>query len=71
MRVVEYNPELLDKRRILAITKADFIDPELQKEMEQDLPDVPGVFISAVTGYGIPRLKDMIWNALEGSMLER
>jgi GTPase len=67
----EYNPELLDKRRILAITKADFIDPELQKEMEQDLPDVPGVFISAVTGYGIPRLKDMIWNALEGSMLER
>lgn len=56
-----YNPELLDKQRLLALTKSDLIDRELMKEMETDLPEVPHVFISSVTGLGIQKLKDMIW----------
>lgn len=66
----QYNPELLDKRQLLAISKSDMIDQELQKEMERELPQVPHVFISAVTGMGIPQLKDLIWNELDKSMLE-
>lgn len=67
----QFNPELLDKKRLLAISKTDFLDEELRSELEKDLPDVPHVFISSVTGYGIPQLKDMIWKELETSMLER
>lgn len=67
----QFNPELLDKKRLLAITKTDFLDEELRSELEKDLPDVPYVFISSVTGYGISQLKDMIWKELETSMLER
>ena len=67
----QYNPELLDKRRLLAITKTDMIDMELQKEMEKELPQsIPHVFISSITGQGIPELKDLIWNELDKSMLE-
>lgn len=66
----QYNPELLDKRRLLAITKSDMIDQELQNEMEQLLPEVPHVFISSVTGKGIQELKDLIWNELDQSILE-
>ncbi|SFE30492.1 GTPase ObgE [Thermophagus xiamenensis] len=61
----QYNPELLDKKRLLAITKADLIDDELQAEIEQDLPDIPRVFISSVTQKGIAELKDMIWKELD------
>lgn len=60
----EYNPELLDKRRILAITKCDCADQELMEEMEKDLPDIPYVFISSVVGSGITELKDILWKAL-------
>ena len=60
----QFNPELLDKRRLLAITKSDFIDRELMAEIEQDLPDIPYVFISSVTGSGITELKDMLWKVL-------
>lgn len=60
----QYNPELLDKDRLLALTKSDLIDMELMKEMERDLPDLPYVFISSVTGQGIQRLKDMLWSQL-------
>jgi GTP-binding protein len=67
----QFNPELLDKKRLLAISKTDFLDDELRFELEKDLPEVPYVFISSVTGYGIPLLKDMIWKELETSMLER
>ncbi len=66
----QYNPELLDKKRLLAISKSDFIDAELQKELEADLPELPYVFISSVTGKGIAQLKEMIWNELEHSLLE-
>jgi len=60
----EYNPELLDKQRILAITKADLLDEELMKALTPELPTVKHLFISAITGYNIDRLKDMLWEEL-------
>ncbi|MDX2442801.1 MAG: GTPase ObgE [Bacteroidales bacterium] len=60
----KYNPELLDKRRILAISKADFLDDELKDEIREDLPEVPWCFLSSVTGEGVSALKDMIWKEL-------
>jgi GTP-binding protein len=60
----QYNPELTDKRRLLAITKSDLIDGELRKELEMDLPDIPLLFISSVTGQGINELKDKLWNEI-------
>jgi len=60
----EYNPELLDKKRILAITKCDCADQELITEMEKDLPNIPYVFISSVAGKGLTELKDLLWQAL-------
>jgi len=60
----KYNPELLDKPRMLAITKSDMLDAELIAEMKKELPKVPFIFISAITGDGIAKLKDMIWNEL-------
>jgi GTP-binding protein len=59
-----YNPELLDKKRVLAISKTDMLDEELMKEIRVDLPDIPRVFISSLTGHGIVTLKDMIWKVL-------
>lgn len=59
-----YNPELLDKKRTLAITKCDLIGPETKKTIAMHLPDIPTVFISAVTGEGIDRLKDVLWENL-------
>ena len=59
-----YNEELLDKKRLLAITKSDMLDDELTRAIEKELPDVPSVFISSVTGYHITELKDMLWEAL-------
>ena len=62
--LVKYNPELLDKRRVLAITKSDLLDDELQEALSEDLPDVPHVFISSITNKGIPELKDLLWKEL-------
>ncbi|MCY1632825.1 GTPase ObgE [Marinifilum sp. D737] len=60
----QFNPELLDKQRLLAVTKSDMLDEELMDEIKQDLPDVPCVFISSVAQKGIMELKDMIWKAI-------
>lgn len=60
----QYNPELLDKKRILAISKSDMLDEELTNELRKDLPEIPRVFISSLTGLGITTLKDMIWREL-------
>ena len=59
-----YNPELLDKKRVLAISKSDMLDDELINEIRQDLPEISRVFISSLTGQGITTLKDMIWKVL-------
>ena len=62
----QFNPELLDKQRLLAITKSDMIDEELEAEMRQSLPEgVQGIFISSLANKNIVQLKDMIWKALE------
>lgn len=60
----QYNPELLNKGRILAITKSDLIDDELEEGLSKDLPDIPCVFISAVSGKGIDKLKDILWEEI-------
>lgn len=60
----QYNPELLDKKRMLAISKSDYADKELIEEMKAGLPDIPYVFISSVTGAGITELKDELWKLL-------
>ncbi len=60
----QYNPELLDKKIVLAISKSDMLDEELKQEIEKDLPDVPYVFISSITRKGLTELKDLIWQEL-------
>ncbi len=61
----EFNPELLDKPRVLAVSKSDMLDDELREELAKTLPEgVPSVFISAVTGQGIAELKDLLWRAI-------
>lgn len=63
-----YNPELLDKPRLLAITKADLIDEELKELLLSELPEgVSYVFISSVAQMGLQKLKDMLWETLNQS----
>ncbi|MBN2814436.1 MAG: GTPase ObgE [Bacteroidales bacterium] len=64
----QYNPELLDKKRVLAITKSDLADEELIREMKRGLPDVPHVFISSQTGSNLQKLKDILWRELNAGM---
>ena len=63
--LVKYNPELLTKRRVLAITKSDMLDEELIEALTEELPkDIPHIFISSITGFGITELKDILWSEL-------
>ena len=64
--ITQFNPELLDKNRILAISKSDLLDDELKAEIEKDLPKVPYLFISSVAEQGLMELKDMIWEKING-----
>jgi GTP-binding protein len=75
-----HNPELLDKRRVVAITKCDMIDEELREALRAELPDdkqgdgtpVPVLYISAVAGQGLTELKDVLWDQMnERSFLHR
>jgi GTP-binding protein len=60
-----FNPDMLSKQRVLAITKCDLLDEELVEMLEETLPDdLPHVFISSVTGSGVSVLKDILWNEL-------
>ena len=60
-----FNPEMLDKQRVLAVTKCDMLDQELMDEIEPTLPEnIPHVFISAISGLGISVLKDILWEEL-------
>ncbi len=61
----KFNPEMLDKHRVLAVTKSDLLDEELIEMLRETLPtDLPVVFISSVTGYGLDELKDVLWKEL-------
>ncbi len=71
--LTKFNPEMLDKQRVLAITKSDMLDEELIGMLEENLPEnVPHVFISSLTGMGIQKLKDILWTELnkESNKLE-
>lgn len=61
----EYNPELLDKKFVIAISKSDMLDEELKDAIKKELPvDIPNIFISSIAQQGLVQLKDMLWNAL-------
>lgn len=63
-----YNPELLDKPRVLAITKSDMLDVELKELIKKELPDgIPAVFISSVAQKGLDELKDLLWKEMNES----
>ena len=63
--LVQYNPELLDKNRVLAVTKCDLVTEEEERKLASSLPkDIPTVFISSVAGRGIDTLKDLLWNSI-------
>lgn len=69
----QFNPEMLGKHRVLAVTKCDLLDEELMEMLRPTLPDdLPVVFISAVTGFGLDELKDVLWRELnaESNKLE-
>ena len=61
----KYNPELLDKKRVLAVTKADMLDEEMMQQMKNDIPeDLPSIFISSVSQFNLEKLKDLLWQAI-------
>jgi len=60
----QYNPELLDKSRVLAITKSDLADKEIMNELKNELPDVPWIFISSHKKTGLQKLKGILWEEL-------
>lgn len=63
--LAQYNPDLLDKPRVLAITKSDLLDDELIEALSEELPEgIPHIFISAVAQMGITELKDLLWKGL-------
>jgi GTP-binding protein len=60
----KFNKELLDKKRLLVVSKSDLLDEELMKELKKELPRLPYLFISSATGYNILQLKDKLWSML-------
>ena len=60
----QYNPELLDKQRVLVISKSDMLDDELKSEISAELDDLPHTYISSVAQLGLQELKDLLWRAL-------
>ena len=66
----QYNPEMLQKDFVIAISKSDMLDDELKKAIEKELPKkIPHIFISAVTGQNLPQLKDLLWNTLNKAVV--
>jgi GTP-binding protein len=60
----QYNPELMQKPRVLVVSKSDMLDEELMNEMKQELPAIPSLFISSVAQKGLVELKDMLWKVI-------
>ena len=64
----EYNPDMLQKDFVIAISKADMLDDELKVAIKKELPqNIPHIFISSITGHGLPELKDLLWKTLNAS----
>lgn len=66
--LTEFNPELMQKPHLLAVTKSDMLDDELKAEMEKELPQIPHIFISSVAQQGLVELKDMLWKAINAPL---
>ena len=64
----QYNPELLSKDRVLAISKSDLLDAELREEVSAAMGDLQHHYFSAVTGEGVDALKDLLWTAIQGDV---
>lgn len=64
-----YNKELMDKSRLLAITKCDLVDEDTLKAIKKQLPRVPHIFLSSATGKGLPELKDKLWELINKESL--
>tara|TARA_R110000868_G_scaffold348707_2_gene609882 strand:+ start:59 stop:976 length:918 start_codon:yes stop_codon:yes gene_type:complete len=65
--LTQYNPELLDKDRVLAVSKCDMLDEELESELKESVKvDIPVVYISSLTQKGLPELKDVLWKKMQG-----
>ena len=65
----EYNPEMLQKDFVIAVSKSDMLDDELKEAIQKELPqNIPSVFISSVTGYNLALLKDMLWSTLNAGV---
>ena len=62
----QYNPELLQKDRVLAISKCDLLDDELREMVSAELGNLQHHYFSAVTGEGVDGLKDQLWRAIQG-----
>ena len=61
----KYNPELMDKKKLVAVSKTDLVDDSWQRNLLKKMsPDISPIFISSITGFGINKLKDEIWDAL-------
>jgi GTP-binding protein len=60
----KYNPDLLTKKRLLAITKSDMLDDVLMEQLQPEIPKIPHIFISSFSGLGLPGLKEMLWKSL-------
>lgn len=64
--ITQYNPELLDKERVLAVSKCDMLDDELEAELRASIDiDIPIVYISSVSNKGIQELKDKLWEKMQ------
>ena len=65
----QYNPDMLQKDFVIAISKSDMLDDELKSAIEKELPkNIPHIFISSITGSGLPQLKDLLWNTLNAGI---
>ncbi|MBC7867041.1 MAG: GTPase ObgE [Gloeobacteraceae cyanobacterium ES-bin-316] len=66
----QYNPDMLQKDFVIAISKADMLDDELKEAISKELPkNIPHIFISSVSGYNLPQLKDLLWSTLNATSL--
>ena len=63
----QYNPELLNKERVLAITKSDMLDDEMKEQMKADIPEIAYLFISSLAQQGLVELKDLLWKKLNNA----
>jgi GTP-binding protein len=68
LELEKYNPEMLQKDFVIAISKSDMLDDELKEAISKELPkNIPNLFISSVTDYNLQQLKDLLWNTLNSN----